>query len=782
MKALGLILKIFAGLVVVLVVAIGVIVATVDPNDYRDEITTAVKENTGRDLTIDNMSLSIFPELAINLEKASLSNAAGFDSEPFVKVEKVQIGAAILPLLSKQLEVETLTLHGLNLNLQKDAQGKTNWDDLTEEKTESEKEDEKHTDDQHEESPLSKLSSLSFGGIDIKDGQISWQDDQNQQQIKLTNLSLTTDSISFGEFFKVALNADTAIQQPEIKTNLQINLEAKIEQSGQFSVQNLVVSNTTSGKGIPVEQAKTTIELPSFSIEGNQFTLPTLSVKYAVKGGKDFPLETVDGDLTVTDFSGDIEAQAFKAKSIALNSEVSGETLPAGKVNLSLNTSAEADIKKQTASIPALNLQAMGLQIQGSATAAKIIDSPEVNAKVELNKTNLRELLNKLKIALPEMSDAKTLTQLAATMGIQFNLEPQSLKIDNLAVQLDDSKLSGKASVANFSAPAVRYNLALDKIDVNRYLPAKKAETAATGNQPTTEESKIELPTEQLRKLDINGTIKVGNLVYDNLKPSNIVITTKAAKGDISLNPVSANIFKTRVNAQAGLNVAADIPKYRFKTNTNNLPIGEVLIAFTGDDRLSGKGTLNADITTAGDRVSAFKQNLNGKVSADLQDGAVKGFNLAETIRSAKAKLSGKTVSASSSEEKTDFSELVAVATIKNGIVTTETLSAKAPFMRIIGNGTVNLPKETLNYLVKTKIVGSDKGQGGAELTELNGLTIPVKLTGSYMDPKIALDLQSLLEQKAKAEIEKKKEEVVEDIKKKAEDKLKDSILKGFKF
>lgn len=82
MKLFGLILKVLAGLIATFVIAIGVILMTVDPNDYREEITTAVKEHTGRDFAVANMSLSIFPELAINLEKASLSNAQGSVKNP----------------------------------------------------------------------------------------------------------------------------------------------------------------------------------------------------------------------------------------------------------------------------------------------------------------------------------------------------------------------------------------------------------------------------------------------------------------------------------------------------------------------------------------------------------------------------------------------------------------------------------------------------------------------------------------------------------------------------
>lgn len=102
--------------------------------------------------------------------------------------------------------------------------------------------------------------------------------------------------------------------------------------------------------------------------------------------------------------------------------------------------------------------------------------------------------------------------------------------------------------------------------------------------------------------------------------------------------------------------------------------------------------------------------------------------------------------------------------------------------MRISGLGTVDLVKENMDYLVKTKIVASDKGQGGEDLKELNGLTIPVKLKGALTGPKVSLDLESLLEQKAKQEVEKQIEDKKEEVKKKLEDELKTNILKGFKF
>ena len=184
-------------------------------------------------------------------------------------------------------------------------------------------------------------------------------------------------------------------------------------------------------------------------------------------------------------------------------------------------------------------------------------------------------------------------------------------------------------------------------------------------------------------------------------------------------------------------------------------------------------------------------------VDINLKDGAVKGFNLAKSVRDAKAMFGGQTATKSDEPLQTDFSSLIAKATIVNGIVNTQALSAQAPFMRIEGNGQVNLPQESLDFLVRTSIVATAKGQGGDDLTDLNGLTIPVKLTGALNRPNVSLDLASLLEQKAKQEIQKQideqkqrlQKEVQKQIETQKDDALKDlgeelkkNLFKGLSF
>ena len=82
-----------------------------------------------------------------------------------------------------------------------------------------------------------------------------------------------------------------------------------------------------------------------------------------------------------------------------------------------------------------------------------------------------------------------------------------------------------------------------------------------------------------------------------------------------------------------------------------------------------------------------------------------------------------------------------------------------SPLLRVNGKGNANLPKETLDYGLRVSIVGTSKGQGGKELEELKGVTIPIKITGTFSEPKPSVDLAAIVKEQATGELKAKAEE-----------------------
>jgi len=80
----------------------------------------------------------------------------------------------------------------------------------------------------------------------------------------------------------------------------------------------------------------------------------------------------------------------------------------------------------------------------------------------------------------------------------------------------------------------------------------------------------------------------------------------------------------------------------------------------------------------------------------------------------------------------------------------------KAPILRLAkgdSRGDIDIGNETINYLAKPTIVKSLKGQGGADLDALAGLSIPVKITGTFADPKFGMDFAAIGTAAAKSQL-----------------------------
>ena len=95
----------------------------------KSQMVAQVKTATGRDLTIGGKaSLSVFPNIAVSVEDVTLGNPAGFSSKYFAHVDKLKAGAALGPLLHKQLQITGINVEGAVLNLETNAAGAKNTD------------------------------------------------------------------------------------------------------------------------------------------------------------------------------------------------------------------------------------------------------------------------------------------------------------------------------------------------------------------------------------------------------------------------------------------------------------------------------------------------------------------------------------------------------------------------------------------------------------------------------------------------------------------------------
>ena len=210
LKILGIAVGAIVLLLVIVTVAVGLLF---DPNDYKDDITAAVQNATGRQLTLDgDLELALFPTIRIAVGAASLSNAPGFGDEPMARIGSAELRVGLWPLLARRIEISRAQLQGLELNLARNRSGANNWQDLggggapaapapAAEGGEG----------------TSVNFNLGVDAVEIEDAHIVWNDASTGSRWELSDFNLSAEGFGVGERFPLQMEfglagAEVAVQ------------------------------------------------------------------------------------------------------------------------------------------------------------------------------------------------------------------------------------------------------------------------------------------------------------------------------------------------------------------------------------------------------------------------------------------------------------------------------------------------------------------------------------------------------------------------------------------
>src|SRR6266851_309513 len=419
----------------------------------------------------------------------------------------------------------------------------------------------------------------------------------------------------------------------------------------------------------------------------------------------------------------------------------------------------------------AVRLDIAGIEIRSSAVSWR--DDSSGTRRIASGVPGKLSLAAKIEGTKPRVD-----LQIKLSSGYRLDFEKQKFALSGIDLRLSDESAGAKASGTSLKGDAeidlapqsIRFDLALDRLDVDRYLgtgkskasasgAARGAPAAARGAPAAAAEEPIDLSP--LKGLNLKGSLKIGELVVSNVKLEKIDIGTQASGGRLEINPLAASLYQGNLTGNASVN--ANTNRLALKAQLGGVAIGPLLRDALNNDLLEGRGNVALDVQTGGATVSAMKKALSGGASLTLRDGALKGVNLDSAIRRAKSLGSKPAEQKAERAERTDFAELGASFVIKNGVAHNEDLSAKSPLLRLAGSGDIDIGANSIDYLVKASVVASSAGQGGKDLAELRGVTVPVKITGPLDAPRFRADLGAAAGDAVKQRAEEKLKERVQD-------------------
>ncbi|MBW2443907.1 MAG: AsmA family protein, partial [Deltaproteobacteria bacterium] len=319
-------------------------------------------------------------------------------------------------------------------------------------------------------------------------------------------------------------------------------------------------------------------------------------------------------------------------------------------------------------------------------------------------------------------------------------------------LNLDQSQLNFSATASQFSRPNLKFDLSLDKIDLDRYLPPKSDSPPA--EKTPAKDKKTKTDYAPLRRLVLDGLIKIAQLTVSKANVQDVYLKINAQNGVFNLDPMKLNMYQGNANGKAVWNVAQDIPASSLNLKINNVQAEPLLKDMLAKDILQGSTNADINLSMRGDEPELIKKTLNGKGYLKFNDGAIIGIDLAAMVRNV-ATAFGLTEKAGE-RPKTDFTELDIPYTITNGAVNTPQSNLKSPFIRVIAAGTADLVKETLDFRVEPKAVATLKGQG--DEAQRGGLMVPVVVSGTFSSPKFRPDVSAAAKQEIQKQILESKE------------------------
>ena len=784
-------------LLALLVAVVAYIALTFDPNAYKPQLVDLVRDRTGRTLTIPgNIELAFYPKLGLKLGQASLSERDG--SETFAAVDSARIALELLPLLRREVVVDEVQVSGLRATVRRDEQGASNIDDLLGE------EPQQPAPQPQEPEQEQARPALDIGAIDVRDAHLVYDDRQQKRRIEISGLDLESEGFENAKPSRLRLDAHVKSNAPQVDADVTAGTMLTLDlQAGRYRLQDLDLALNGGFAGVENGTVKLVADA-DLQPDAQQFSVAELALAVAgQRAGAPFELELnapklaisesavagekVRGELKLTQDARRIAAsfqapsltgtrQAFRLPALDASASVEGDGL---NLSAKLAGALAGNLDTMLFESPQLRMDLSGNQ---DGTPLKGSLSTPVTLDLEQGRLALPKLA--ADFALP--NPAGGTLALSAQGKADADLERESVSAA-LQGELDGSAYTAQLGMNGFAEPAYRFDIGIDRLDLDRYRAAALAAEggapksgaaadaqsgAQQGPQPDAQQQETPIDLGFLRELRARGSLRVGALKAAGIDVSTLRADVRAESGRLQIEPLSARLYGGTLSGSASAQ-AGDVPRFALRQKLAGINVGPLLQDAAEQDTLSGRGDVQIDLSAAGATTDALVRALDGSARVALHDGAIRGFNIAQILRNARARidaLRGKGSAAAdgtgTQAESTDFSELTGSFRIEKGVARNDDLDVKSPLLRVAGSGSINLPERRLDYVARTTVVASLQGQGGPELQALKGLTVPVHLQGPFDAIGWKVDVAAMASELARQKLGDKAQEAQSRVKK----------------
>jgi AsmA protein len=760
-----------AALLALAAVAIGVAVARFDPEALKPRIAAAVEARTGRQLTIAGpigLKLSVFP--TVTLENVALANMPGGSRPEMARVGRAEAEFALLPLLSRRLELRRLVLRSPDILLETDAEGRPNWAFGQTNAAPPPSPPPAGTPPVPNSAPAPETATgatpgrappLSVERVAVTDGRLAYRDGRTGRTRTLTVERFETEPVA-GADGVLRLDGVLALDGLPVTVGGEAGGPARLFGAGTASPWPVRLAIAAGGAEARLEGTATqplqgrgwrvsvTAKVPDLGRFAE--TLPNLPTP---------PLRDLDLAATLSDPGPEGRGQLPRFSdfrvSIGANDlswlwpglTLSGLRADAPRGDAPFSIGGEAAVGgvplRLSGNLGAPRAWLVGAAAPepwpinldfgaGAATAAlkgRVADVTQgavgFDLELALRVPDLSALSPLAGRPLPAVRDLSLDTRIAERgPGFAAGAFFRGLRVSSSA-----GDAAGDLTYVIGQRQGLLGELASRRLDLDALLPPPAAPPPAPeGAAPPRGDGRVipdlPLPMEALRVAEGNLRWTLGELVAGGVPMRQVLVAVAAEDGRARLDPFTATLPGGQATLRGSADATADPPRLDVSARAANFDLAPMLAALRAPPQVVGRIDLDADLRGAGRDLRTVAGGLSGHLGLALVDGAFDAALLRGLPADLRRALLPRVASDGGGTIPFPCGALRMEA--EHGAARLRTLSLETGLGRLGGEGGVNLNNETLALRLLPDL-------------RLGGLSLraPVNLGGTLAAPRIGV-------------------------------------------
>jgi AsmA protein len=702
-------------LALVMVGAVIYVTTFFDPEDLKPRLIEVVREQSGLELTLEGpLSWSFYPRLGVSVENAEawLPDQEVEEEVHFAAFRHAEVSLSFAPLLRGEIAIDGLTLDGLRLNLERDEQGRGNWEVLVERLSER---------GEAAEGALSPASAgpepdadeagrlpvaLNIASVRLRDGEVRFRDLQTDQEWRLNSLDIGGSNVNPNGPFPLEASFSASLFD-ELDGEEQA-LEPQLESDIAF---------------------KSRVDL---GLAEERYVLEDLNLTSATRLGDSD--DEQQANLQSSELIIDIAERRWQLESAKLDASLRHPRLGEKAMPLSLSFELDADLAEQVAQFRELELTGEnGLELSGTLKLTNLFDAPAYSGQMNLAPLSLRPWLARLDM-LPNMASDSALSDVALASPFEGNL--QRVALTGLTLVLDDTTFTGRLG-AGFDGESLDFDLEGDSLDLDTYLPPVEpnADTSQVPFLPAVGQAYAQtsgalVPVEWLSALALEGELRLTELQWMDLEFLDVQLALSGSDGRQRLVDFESRFYEGELAASGELDLRESPLRWSLSPRLSQVGL-EPLLEALGEQSppLRGRLTMEGDLDARGNILAELKRSLNGNLAARLEEGAILETNVSQVLCTAVATLEGEETSREWSAD-TRFDRVEANFVIRDGTVESDDLIVTIPGIEVGGEGQLDLVSEQFDVRATARFVNT--ADVACEVNpRLERVPFPVRCKGS---------------------------------------------------